>query len=124
MEAHYCYEIFYEPAPEKPKRKRVNTPIQRNAANLRERKRMVYLNAAFDRLRDHLPPQLQRNSNRKEKISRIETLKCAIDYIRSLIALLHESSFPFEDAWPSDPCYYAYDYQDFDENSASFPFLE
>lgn len=35
----------------KPKRRRVTTPVQRKAANVRERKRMFSLNDAFDRLR-------------------------------------------------------------------------
>ncbi|KAH9503244.1 hypothetical protein Btru_068550 [Bulinus truncatus] len=61
------------------RRKRVQTPVQRTAANLRERRRMCHLNVAFDRLKEHLP-----NVKDKKKLSRIQTLKAAIYYIHLL----------------------------------------
>lgn len=60
----------------KPKRKRVQSKSQRKAANVRERKRMFHLNAAFDDLRKRLPA-----FNYEKRLSRIETLKLAMTYI-------------------------------------------
>lgn len=61
------------------RRRRVQTPVQRTAANMRERRRMCHLNVAFDRLKERLP-----NIKNKQKLSRIQTLKAAIDYINLL----------------------------------------
>lgn len=61
------------------RRKRIQTPNQRSAANMRERRRMCHLNVAFDRLKEHLP-----NVKDKKKLSRIQTLKAAIYYIHLL----------------------------------------
>ncbi|CAG5133763.1 unnamed protein product [Candidula unifasciata] len=61
------------------RRRRVQTPVQRSAANMRERRRMCHLNVAFDRLKERLP-----NIKNKQKLSRIQTLKAAIDYINLL----------------------------------------
>lgn len=60
------------------KRKRKSTPTQRVAANIRERRRMCSLNAAFDRLRRRVPV-----FQHEKKLSRIQTLKLAI---RSCVA--------------------------------------
>jgi hypothetical protein len=60
----------------KPKRKRVQSVLQRKAANVRERKRMFHLNEAFDELRKRLPA-----FNYEKRLSRIETLKLAMTYI-------------------------------------------
>ncbi|XP_048755450.1 transcription factor atoh7-like [Ostrea edulis] len=60
----------------KPKRKRVQSVVQRKAANVRERKRMFHLNEAFDELRKRLPA-----FNYEKRLSRIETLKLAMTYI-------------------------------------------
>nr|XP_022309432.1 pancreas transcription factor 1 subunit alpha-like [Crassostrea virginica] len=60
----------------KPKRKRKQSVTQRKAANVRERKRMFHLNAAFDDLRKRLPA-----FNYEKRLSRIETLKLAMTYI-------------------------------------------
>lgn len=73
---------FLAPSPQsvskngKPKRKRVQSKSQRKAANVRERKRMFHLNAAFDDLRKRLPA-----FNYEKRLSRIETLKLAMTYI-------------------------------------------
>ncbi|KAK6165757.1 hypothetical protein SNE40_022618 [Patella caerulea] len=74
--------ITQAPAPKK-RRRRKQTPVQRGAANLRERKRMFYLNDAFDDLKKSLPKK-----DNKSRLSRIDTLKTAIDYIQSLSELL------------------------------------
>ena len=58
------------------KRKRKSTPTQRVAANIRERRRMCSLNAAFDRLRRRVPA-----FPHEKKLSRIQTLRLAIRYI-------------------------------------------
>uniref|UniRef100_A0A8C1W1F1 Fer3-like bHLH transcription factor n=1 Tax=Cyprinus carpio TaxID=7962 RepID=A0A8C1W1F1_CYPCA len=54
----------------KPKRKRVISSVQRQAANIRERKRMFSLNEAFDRLRRKVPTFAY-----EKRLSRIETLR-------------------------------------------------
>jgi hypothetical protein len=65
------------------RRKRKSTPTQRVAANIRERRRMCSLNAAFDRLRRRVP-----SFPHEKKLSRIQTLKLAIKYIIFMTELL------------------------------------
>ena len=61
-------------------RRRIATVAQRRAANIRERRRMLYLNTAFDKLRKNLPcfPY-------EKRLSRIDTLKLAVFYIKFMI---------------------------------------
>lgn len=65
------------------RRKRVINAQQRLAANVRERKRMTCMNAAFDSLRQRMPA-----SNFDRRRSRIEILKSAVSYIRFLTGIL------------------------------------
>uniref|UniRef100_A0A8C3VQX5 Fer3 like bHLH transcription factor n=1 Tax=Catagonus wagneri TaxID=51154 RepID=A0A8C3VQX5_9CETA len=67
----------------RPKRKRVITHAQRQAANIRERKRMFNLNEAFDQLRRKVPTFAY-----EKRLSRIETLRLAIVYISFMTELL------------------------------------
>ncbi|XP_027727727.1 fer3-like protein [Vombatus ursinus] len=67
----------------RPKRKRVITLAQRQAANIRERKRMLSLNEAFDQLRKKVPTFAY-----EKRLSRIETLRLAIVYISFMTELL------------------------------------
>ncbi|KAL8165271.1 UNVERIFIED_CONTAM: Fer3-like protein [Gekko kuhli] len=67
----------------RPKRKRVITYAQRQAANIRERKRMFNLNEAFDQLRKKVPTFAY-----EKRLSRIETLRLAIVYISFMTELL------------------------------------
>ncbi|XP_057589724.1 fer3-like protein [Hippopotamus amphibius kiboko] len=67
----------------RPKRKRVITYAQRQAANIRERKRMFNLNEAFDQLRRKVPTFAY-----EKRLSRIETLRLAIVYISFMTELL------------------------------------
>lgn len=60
---------------------------RRLAANARERRRMLGLNVAFDRLRSVIP-QLQSD----KKLSKSETLQMAQIYIATLNELLHGAS--------------------------------
>lgn len=66
-------------------RRRVATPAQRRAANVRERKRMQNLNKAFDSLRTKVP-----TFTYEKRLSRIETLKLAIMYIQFMSETLME----------------------------------
>lgn len=75
---------------QKPKRKRVQTLVQRKAANIRERRRMFHLNEAFDELRKRLPA-----FNYEKRLSRIETLRLAMTYI-SFMQSLSEGKDPSE----------------------------
>ncbi|XP_056336431.1 protein Fer3 [Danio aesculapii] len=70
----------------KPKRKRVISTVQRQAANIRERKRMFSLNEAFDRLRRRVPTFAY-----EKRLSRIETLRLAIVYIAFMTDILENS---------------------------------
>lgn len=70
----------------KKRRRRMQTPVQRKAANMRERKRMCHLNVAFDHLKDRLP-----NVRSRKKLSRIQTLRAAIFYISLLSECLQSS---------------------------------
>nr|XP_034985784.1 fer3-like protein [Zootoca vivipara] len=67
----------------RPKRKRLITHTQRQAANVRERKRMFNLNEAFDQLRRKVPTFAY-----EKRLSRIETLRLAIVYISFMTELL------------------------------------
>ncbi|XP_043089064.1 protein Fer3 [Puntigrus tetrazona] len=69
----------------KPRRKRVISSVQRQAANVRERKRMFSLNEAFDRLRRKVPTFAY-----EKRLSRIETLRLAIVYISFMTDILEK----------------------------------
>jgi len=68
------------------RRKRVITPVQRRAANGREKRRMVRLNEAFDHLRMRVQASLSVTSfcHRKRKLSRTSVLQLAVDYITQM----------------------------------------
>jgi hypothetical protein len=68
----------------KRKRKRILNRVQRAEATIREKRRMLKLNKAFEDLRRVLP--LSEFS--KEKLSRADTLKSAIEYIQRMSDLL------------------------------------
>lgn len=69
--------------PKTAKRKRIITFDQRKAANIRERRRMMSLNDAFDILRRSLP-----TFSYEKKLSRIETLRLALTYIAFMTDVL------------------------------------
>lgn len=69
-------------------RRRVATLAQRRAANIRERRRMFNLNSAFDRLRKEVPSFAY-----EKRLSRIETLKLAIMYIRFMDDLVNDDDY-------------------------------
>uniref|UniRef100_A0A4W5QL30 Si:dkey-34f9.3 n=1 Tax=Hucho hucho TaxID=62062 RepID=A0A4W5QL30_9TELE len=54
--------------------------IQRHAANIRERKRMLSINSAFEELRCHVP-----TFPYEKRLSKIDTLRLAIAYIHKLV---------------------------------------
>lgn len=59
---------------------------RRSLANHQERRRMHRLNSALDRLRCAIPSKLQNGNNRR--LSKIKTLKMAINYIGELQTVL------------------------------------
>lgn len=67
------------------KRRRIITVVQRQAANVRERKRMFSLNEAFDELRRKVPTFAY-----EKRLSRIDTLRLAIVYISFMTDLLEQ----------------------------------
>ena len=60
--------------------------------NERERNRVRYLNFTFDVLRQHLPRK--GSKGKAKKMSKVDTLRGAIDYIRGLQDLLGENGSP------------------------------
>ncbi|XP_035537855.1 pancreas transcription factor 1 subunit alpha [Morone saxatilis] len=74
-------------SPSKSKRRRIITVVQRQAANVRERKRMFSLNEAFDELRRKVPTFAY-----EKRLSRIDTLRLAIVYISFMTDLLEQNS--------------------------------
>ncbi|XP_021170924.2 fer3-like protein [Fundulus heteroclitus] len=68
------------------KRRRIISGVQRQAANVRERKRMFSLNEAFDELRRKVPTFAY-----EKRLSRIETLRLAIVYISFMMDLLENT---------------------------------
>lgn len=71
------------------KRKRRITQTQRSAANVRERRRMDQLNSAFEQLRQVVPA-----TTHEKRLSRIQTLKQAIDYIAFMTNVLETDNQP------------------------------
>ena len=62
---------------------------RRKTANLRERLRMGEINVAFENLRDKLPnPMVQAGKAKCEKLTKINILHVAINYIRAMENLL------------------------------------
>ena len=57
--------------------------------NERERERVRCVNEGYSKLRDHLPLE-----NKEKRISKVETLRCAIRYIKHLQTMLTEQSEP------------------------------
>lgn len=64
----------------------VKTRLRRNKANARERNRMHGLNAALDKLRKVIPIH-----SKCQKLSKIETLRLARNYIHVLGAMVDDS---------------------------------
>jgi transcription factor 1a len=71
------------------KRRKSHTQLthQRQAANMRERRRMQNINDAFEGLRSQLPTLPY-----EKKISKVDTLKMAIGYINFLTDLLNKDT--------------------------------
>lgn len=63
--------------------------VQRFAANIRERRRMLSINAAFGHLRQHVP-----TFPYEKRLSKIDTLRLAIAYISLLQELLNTELDP------------------------------
>ena len=54
--------------------------------NERERKRVKQVNLGFDRLRQHVP-----QGRKIKKLSKVDTLKAAVDYIQGLQPLFRDT---------------------------------
>ncbi|XP_064614428.1 helix-loop-helix protein 13-like [Liolophura sinensis] len=65
--------------------------LQRHAANIRERKRMMSINTAFEELRCHVP-----TFPYEKRLSKIDTLRLAIAYIALLRDILLSGRDPLE----------------------------
>lgn len=74
--------------------------------NARERNRVKQVNNGFATLRSHIPPSVaaaltsekasSRNSSANKKLSKVETLKMAVEYIRSLQQMLEDHNNSME----------------------------
>ncbi|XP_076348368.1 helix-loop-helix protein 13-like [Tachypleus tridentatus] len=73
----YDYGAIYFTGPAGPYK------VQRHAANVRERKRMMSINSAFEELRYHVP-----TFPFEKRLSKIDTLRLAISYIALLREIL------------------------------------
>lgn len=71
------------------KRKRRINRRQRIAANMRERRRMTSMNGAFEALRETIPMLPF-----EKKLSRIQTLRLAMEYINFMTEILHGPDHP------------------------------
>ncbi|XP_041365675.1 uncharacterized protein LOC121380773 [Gigantopelta aegis] len=78
----YCYR-YDENGDLKPRKRRLPSVSQRRAANVRERRRMLNLNQAFDALRRRIPTFAY-----EKRLSRIETLRLAIEYITFMTEII------------------------------------
>uniref|UniRef100_A0AAY4EE41 Mesogenin-1 n=1 Tax=Denticeps clupeoides TaxID=299321 RepID=A0AAY4EE41_9TELE len=76
------------PRPPKPKM----STKRRIKASEREKLRMRSLAEALHHLRDYLPPDYSR---RGQPLTKIQTLKCTIEYIRELSDILNGKSVPW-----------------------------
>ncbi|XP_013117126.1 protein Fer3 [Stomoxys calcitrans] len=84
--------------PNKKVRRRTASLAQRRAANIRERRRMLNLNEAFDKLRPKVPTFAY-----EKRLSRIETLRLAITYIGFMTELLNGTPPNTPKSQTSDP---------------------
>merc|ERR1711997_4338 len=61
---------------------------RRKTANLRERQRMGEINVGFEKLRAKIPTPVQPQSAKCEKMTKINILHVAINYIRALESII------------------------------------
>lgn len=98
----YAYDDGYDPygSPRQLYQKGINPVVlspsspyrlQRHAANIRERKRMMSINTAFEELRCHVP-----TFPYEKRLSKIDTLRLAIAYIALLRDILLSGRDPLE----------------------------
>jgi len=86
--------VTFAPAPRGRGRKSAQTfvqvipgqPVSVARRNARERNRVKQVNNGFGNLRQHIP-----FTARNKKMSKVETLRCAVEYIRSLQIMLEEN---------------------------------
>ncbi|TKR64251.1 hypothetical protein L596_024819 [Steinernema carpocapsae] len=78
----------YRTRPKSPNTVQESKVRRRKRANSRERKRMQSLNDALETLRQSLP---QGSKNDEQKMTKIETLKTALNYIHDLSEALQQN---------------------------------
>lgn len=88
--------------------------------NARERNRVKQVNNGFSMLRDHIPPEIadtfeQAGRGNAKKLSKVETLRMAVEYIKSLETLL--SFDTSNDSGSSSPMYNLNNTSTFSETS-------
>lgn len=88
--------------------------------NARERNRVKQVNNGFSMLRDHIPPEIadtfeQAGRGNAKKLSKVETLRMAVEYIKSLEQMLSLDSS--NDSGSSSPMYMSNNLSTFSESS-------
>ncbi|XP_074030261.1 uncharacterized protein [Leptinotarsa decemlineata] len=80
--------------PKKNQKRVYKVRLRRSKANARERNRMHGLNDALDRLRSHMPIHLTHTESNSapQKLSKIETLRLARNYIIAMTQTLQEET--------------------------------
>ncbi|GFR63349.1 achaete-scute [Elysia marginata] len=68
----------------------LEAPVAVAKRNERERNRVKLINMTFQKLRQHLPLMSAGSKGKSRKLSKVQTLRSAIDYIRELQHQVHE----------------------------------
>ncbi len=92
VEAEHRKSQPRQPKKRGPKPRPKSAPMsryRRKTANLRERQRMGEINNAFEDLRERIPSLAVAGKGRCEKMTKINVLHVAINYIRALENILH-----------------------------------
>lgn len=91
-ERFYQQNISNSPTKKSAKSTSLEPRLRRIRANNRERRRIQAINDAMEALRKAIP-----NTNNKRKLTKLELLRLAQEYIRELSEMLCSSASPFED---------------------------
>jgi len=87
---NFTHEIYHQRHPHHQHHQHQHHP-HRFAANVRERRRMMSINSAFDELRYHVP-----TFPYEKRLSKIDTLRLAMAYIALLKDILESDHQPLE----------------------------
>lgn len=89
---YYPHEVSNDQPKKSAKSTSLEPRLRRIRANNRERRRIQAINDAMEALRKAIP-----STNNKRKLTKLELLRLAQEYIRQLSEMLCSSTSPFED---------------------------